>query len=117
MELQHIIGQPQTYTVSPTWKFSEEGSCSSGMDVLHPVRIAATTMAMMRCFTECPYRCMNSITRTCFGSFDGSKRFISREPQLTLKSRSDDLQEAFIRRSTRLWRGKETGGMCNSFLK
>jgi len=51
--LQHIIGQPQTYTVSPIWYSSEEdGSFSSCLDELQPKRSVAATMAIISFIME-----------------------------------------------------------------
>ena len=83
--MQHIIGQPQTYTVSPIWYSSEEdGSFSSCLDELQPIRSVAATMAIISFIMDCPDRCFDSNTRNCFGPFDGSKDFSGRKPPLTL---------------------------------
>jgi len=54
MELQHIIGQPQTYTVSPVWCSSEEaGGFSSCLDGLQPIRSVAAMMAIISFIMDC----------------------------------------------------------------
>jgi len=59
--LQHVIGHPQTYTVSPIWNSSEEnGGFSSCPDGPHPIKRVATTMAIINFFMDYPDRCLDA---------------------------------------------------------
>ena len=74
MELQHIMGQPQTYTVSPIWNCSEAaGSFSSCPEKLHPIRSIVAMIAIICFISKLPDGSFDTIIRNRIGLVDGSK--------------------------------------------
>ena len=83
MELQHILGQPQTYPVSPIWNSSGVDSrFSSCPDALQPIRSVAAMMAITNFIKNLPDDGLDP-ARSCFGPVDGSKDFRALKPPLS----------------------------------